>query len=83
MTVVISERGQLFSGFALGKDRETRERELIKLALEQSEGKISRAARILGVSWQWLSYVLSTRHKDLIDQRTPVRHRKRTQTAEF
>jgi tetratricopeptide (TPR) repeat protein len=50
--LVVSERGQLLSGFGLGQDRQSREREVIKLALEQSKGKISPAARSLGVSWQ-------------------------------
>jgi len=75
--LVVSERGQLLSGRALGQDRLSREREVIKLALEQSKGKISPAARNLGVSWQWLSYALRTRHKDLLKYRTPVRHRQR------
>ena len=75
--LVVSERGQLLSGFGLGQDRLSREREVIKLALEQSKGKISRAARSLGVSWQWLGYALRTRHKDLIKYRTPVRRRPR------
>lgn len=75
--LAVSERGQLLSGFALGQDRLSRERELIKLALEQSKGKISPAARSLGVSWQWLSYALRTRFPDLQHYRTPARPRKR------
>jgi tetratricopeptide (TPR) repeat protein len=75
--LVVSQRGQLLSGLGLGQDRLSREREVIKLALEQSKGRVSRAARNLGVSWQWLSYALRTRHKDLQDKRTPVRHRQR------
>jgi tetratricopeptide (TPR) repeat protein len=74
-----TERGQLLSGFALAQDRLSREHEVIKLALEQSKGRISQAARSLGVSWQWLSYALRTRHKDLQNERTPVHHRKRRQ----
>jgi tetratricopeptide (TPR) repeat protein len=77
--LVVSERGQLLSGRALGQDRLSREREVIKLALEQSKGKISPAARSLGVSWQWLAYALRTRHKDLLKYRTPVRQRTRKQ----
>jgi tetratricopeptide (TPR) repeat protein len=75
--LAVSEGGQLLSGFALGQDRLSRERELIKLALEQSKGKISPAARSLGVSWQWLSYALRTRFPDLQHYRTPARPRKR------
>ena len=72
----VKERGRLVSGLALGQDRRSREREVIKLALEHSEGKISPAARTLGVSWQSLSYALRTRFKDLEKHRTPVRPRK-------
>jgi DNA-binding NtrC family response regulator len=77
--LVVSEHGQLLSGFGMGQDRLSREREIIKLALEQSKGRISRAARSLGVSWQWLGYVLRTRHKDLLKYRTPPRRRPRKQ----
>ena len=77
--LVVTEGGQLLSGRALRQDRLSREREVIKLALEQSKGKISSAARSLGVSWQWLSYALRTRHRELEKYRTPVRHRKRRQ----
>jgi tetratricopeptide (TPR) repeat protein len=75
--LVVSEGGQPLSGRGLGQDRLSREREVIKLALEQSKGRVSRAARSLGVSWQWLSYALRTRHKDLLSLRTPVRRRSR------
>jgi len=77
--LAVAERGQLLSGRALGEDRLLREREVIRLALEQSKGRISRAARHLGVSWQWLAYTLRTRHKDLLKYRTPVRRRTRKQ----
>jgi tetratricopeptide (TPR) repeat protein len=72
-----SERGQLLSGRALGQDKLSMEHHVIKLALEQAQGKVSEAARILGTSWQGLAYALRTRHKDLFNKRTPVRHRKR------
>jgi len=74
--LAVSERGQLLSGRALGEDRLLREREVIKLALEQSKGRVSQAARTLGVSWQWLAYTLRTRHKELLKHRTPVQPRK-------
>jgi tetratricopeptide (TPR) repeat protein len=71
------ERGQLLSGRALGQDKLALEHHVIKLALEQANGRVSEAARLAGMSWQALAYALRTRHKDLIDKRTPVRHRKR------
>lgn len=78
--LAVSECGQLLSGRALGQDRLSREREVIKLALEQSKGRVSKAAQSLGVSWQWLGYALRTRHKDLLTERTPVRHRRKRPT---
>ena len=75
--LAVSERGQLLSGRGVGHDKLTLEREVIKFALEQTNGRVSRAARIAGMSWQSLGYALRTRHKDLIDKRTPVRQRKR------
>ena len=74
--LVVAERGQFLSGRALVEDKLTMEREVIKLALEQSDGHITQAARSLGMSWQALSYALSTRHKELLTVRKPVRHRK-------
>ena len=38
------------------------------------------AARSLGMSYQALNYMLKTRHKDLLKERTPVRRRKRKQS---
>jgi tetratricopeptide (TPR) repeat protein len=77
--LLASEGGQLISGRGLGHERLSREHEVISLALEQSKGKVSHAARSLGVSWQWLTYALRTRHRDLLDKRTPVHHRQRRQ----
>lgn len=75
--LVVSERGQLHSGRSLPEDKLSMERELIKLALEQAQGRLSKAARSLGMSWQALAYALRTRHKDLLKYRTPVRRRSR------
>jgi len=74
--LAVIERGQPLSGRALGQNKLSMERELIKLALEQSQGRITQAARSLGMSWQALAYALRTRHKDLLKDRKPVRHRK-------
>lgn len=73
--LVISERGQLLSGRGVGQDKLAMEREVIKLALEQSDGWVSRAARLAGMSHQGLSYALRTRHKDLQDKRKPPQQR--------
>jgi len=73
----VSEMGQLISGRGWGEDKQSREHMLIKLALEQAKGKVTHAARILGMSYPALTYMLRTRHKDLLQYRTPVRRRPR------
>jgi tetratricopeptide (TPR) repeat protein len=70
------ERGQLLSGRALGEDKLALEHQTIKLALEQANGRISAAARLAGMSWQGMAYALRTRHKDLLNLRTPPRRRR-------
>jgi tetratricopeptide (TPR) repeat protein len=51
------------------------ERELISNALIKVNGSITQAAKFLGVSYQRLGYILETRHKDLLKQRTPIYRR--------
>ena len=64
------------------------EREMITKALAQTNGRVTHAAGLLGLSYQALSYIIDTRHKDLLKARSPVRRRKRkihqeTRTAIF
>ena len=73
------ERGQLLSGRALGEDKLALEHHVIKLVLDQANGRVSEAARLAGMSHQALAYALRTRHKDLLSQRTPPRPRSRRQ----
>lgn len=51
------------------------EGELIKRALKQSNASVTHAASLLGVSYQSLCYMLDTRHKDLNNERSPIRRR--------
>ena len=74
--LVVVEQGQLRGGRGVVQDKLAMEHEVIRLALEQANGRISQAARLAGMSWQGLSYALRTRHKDLLHMRKPVRHRK-------
>lgn len=53
------------------------EHELIKRALVQSNGAVTHAASLLGMTYQGLSYIIETRHKDLLKARTPIRRRSR------
>jgi tetratricopeptide (TPR) repeat protein len=51
---------------------------LIGQALDESEGSITGAAKLLGMRYQTLSYLLNTRHKRLLKKRTPAKKRKRS-----
>ena len=64
---------------SLGDRKQMRslEHEVIKLALENAKGSVTYAARALGMSYQALTYMLDTRHKDLLTLRTPPRPRRR------
>lgn len=70
-------RRRFASGRGLIEEIRSFEHDTIKKALERSQGSVTNAARSLGMSYQALSYMLKTRHKDLLEQRTPARHRPR------
>jgi hypothetical protein len=40
-------------------------------------GSVTRAAALLGMSYQGLAYVIESRHKDLLKERSPIRRRSR------
>ncbi len=54
------------------------EASLIKLALENAKGSVTRAARLLGITHQRLGSVLQGRHKDLLSAKKPAQPRKRS-----
>ena len=51
---------------------------LIGQALKVSNGSVTRAARMLGITHQGLAFILNGRHKDLLASRTPVKRRRRS-----
>ena len=51
------------------------ENTLIKQALAQANGSVTHTASLLGMSYQALCYVLESRHKSLLKDRTPIRRR--------
>lgn len=55
------------------------ERTLIRHALARANGRVTRAASLLGTSYQGLAYIIGSRHKDLLKERSPVRPRARRQ----
>ena len=75
--LVVSQDGQPLSGRGWSHDKRAIEHNLIKVALEQTKGSVTHAARNLGISYQSLNYMLRTRYKDLLNDRTPVRPRPR------
>ncbi len=54
------------------------EGKIIKSALETSQGSVTRAARMLGITHQGLAFILNGRHKDLLPARKPVKKRRRS-----
>ena len=64
-----------FSLFSAVHDLEAR---LIEQALEEGDGSITKAARLLGVRHQTLGSMLRTRHKGLLKKRTPAEKRLRS-----
>jgi tetratricopeptide (TPR) repeat protein len=66
------------SGFSLDTEVLRYEGNLIRRALEESGGSVTRAARLLGVTHQGLAFILNGRHSDLQSIRTPVKRRRRS-----
>jgi DNA-binding NtrC family response regulator len=54
------------------------EADLIGRALAASDGSVTRAARMLGVTHQGLAFILNGRHKNLLSARRPVKRRRRS-----
>ncbi len=54
---------------------------LIRQALAKANGSLTRAASLLSLSYQALAYILESRHKDLLKERTPIRRRSRRARA--
>jgi len=67
------------SGRPLNEEIFLLEHELIKHALEKAQGRVTFAARTLGMSYQRLTHKLQTKHKDLLNERSPLRRRTRRQ----
>jgi DNA-binding NtrC family response regulator len=54
---------------------------LIRQALAKANGSLTRAASLLSMSYQALAYILESRHKDLLKERSPIRRRSRREAA--
>ncbi len=53
------------------------EHDLISETLVKVNGKITLAAKLLGVGYQTLAHMIERKHPDLLKKRTPVRRRPR------
>src|SRR5262249_26532871 len=65
-------------GGTLEEEKNHFEGRLIARALEQENGSVTRAARMLGVTHQELSKILDGRHNTLAGNRRPKRNRRRS-----
>lgn len=65
-------------GCSLQEEVRLYEARLIKQALSMSSGSVVRAARLLGISHQSLSFILQGRHKSLQEATNPAGKRKRS-----
>lgn len=54
------------------------ESSLIRQALEEANGSVTRAAKILGLTHQGLCYIINHRHKSLLTARAPIRVRRKS-----
>ena len=59
----------------LNQEKLKHERELIRQALAKVDGRLTRAASLLNMSYQGLAYIIEKRHPDLLKERSPVRRR--------
>jgi tetratricopeptide (TPR) repeat protein len=75
---VVGAAADIPPGFSLDAEVLRYEGSLIRKALEDSGGSVTRAARLLGVTHQGLAFILNGRHNDLLSIRTPVKKRKRS-----
>jgi tetratricopeptide (TPR) repeat protein len=54
------------------------ESDLIKRALDDAQGSVTRAAKVLGLTHQGLCYIINHRHKTLLSARAPIRVRRKS-----
>jgi hypothetical protein len=53
---------------------------VIRQALSKANGSLTRAAAMLSMSYQALAYILESRQRDLLKERTPIRRRSRKES---
>lgn len=66
----------VWTGCMLDEEVKIFEGNLIRLALSSAQGHLTRAARLLGITHQRLSFILNGRHKELLGVRKPPQKRR-------
>jgi DNA-binding NtrC family response regulator/predicted negative regulator of RcsB-dependent stress response len=64
--------------FSLAEEVRLYEGRFIERALQESRGKVTQAARLLGITHQNLIATIESRHRSLMELRTPARPRRRS-----
>jgi tetratricopeptide (TPR) repeat protein len=73
-----SERKGEWQGCSLEDEVLRYEGSLIRMALDTARGRITQAARLLGITHQGLAYILQGRQKSLLAVRKPAKARRRS-----
>jgi tetratricopeptide (TPR) repeat protein len=60
-----------WEGFSLPNEVLNYEARVIRQALRDAQGRVTRAAHLLGITHQGLAFILEGRHKELFGERTP------------
>jgi CheY-like chemotaxis protein/Tfp pilus assembly protein PilF len=68
---------ETWQGFSFKQHVRNGERVLIERALKDAGGSVTKAARLLGMRYQSLIYLINARHKDLLKKRSVVLKRRR------
>src|SRR5215216_1517653 len=67
-----------WTNFSLSETLRRHEGRFIQMALEDSDGSVTKAAGLLGLSgYQTLSFILNARHQQLLKARKPIKPRRR------
>jgi tetratricopeptide (TPR) repeat protein len=74
----LAQKQEQFSGSGLYEELHRYEAELIRQALIKAQGRITQAARLLGISYQTLGNILKTRHRELRSLRAPIKRRRKS-----
>jgi hypothetical protein len=77
LAIVHSKRPD-WNGFSLSETLRRHEGRFIQMALEDAGGSVTKAANLLGLpGHQSLNFILTHRHPELLNARTPIKPRRR------